>query len=45
VKELADGHRAQLFNDLRATSIRLGLLINFGSHPMVELEHIVVSYC
>jgi GxxExxY protein len=42
VKELADDHRAQVYNYLRATGYRLGLLVNFGHHPGVEYERIVI---
>lgn len=42
VKELCDRHRAQTFNYLRATSMRLGLLVNFGSHPQVTIERMIV---
>jgi len=42
VTQLADEHRAQVFNYLRATGMRLGLLINFGSYPKVEDERIVL---
>ena len=42
VTELADVHRAQVHNYLRATKFRLGILINFGSHPKVEYERIVL---
>jgi GxxExxY protein len=42
VSALADEHRAQLHNYLRATSMRLGLLVNFGHHPKVEYERIVI---
>jgi len=41
VKALADEHRAQIFNYLKATQRRLGLLINFGGHPKLEYERIV----
>ncbi len=40
VKELADEHRAQLFNYLRATGYKLGLLVNFGHHPQLQIERI-----
>lgn len=36
VKELEDVHRAQILNYLKATGIRLGVLVNFGEkiiHP------------
>ncbi|MFI5457944.1 MAG: GxxExxY protein [Isosphaerales bacterium] len=41
VTELADVHRAQLHNYLKATGHRLGLLVNFGHYPKVEWERIV----
>jgi GxxExxY protein len=41
VKELADEHRAQLHNYLKATGMKLGLLVNFGYYPKVEYERIV----
>jgi len=41
VSKLADEHRAQLHNYLKATGMRLGLLINFGHFPQLELERIV----
>ena len=42
VKALADEHRAQVHNYLKATGFRLGLLINFGHYPKVEYERIVL---
>src|SRR5262249_23518478 len=33
VSELADEHRAQVHNYLKATGHRLGMLVNFGHHP------------
>jgi GxxExxY protein len=41
VQELADIHRAQLHNYLKAAQCTLGLLVNFGHHPKVEYERIV----
>ena len=41
-KEIADEHRAQLLNYLKATGYRLGLLINFGHHPGLEWERLVL---
>jgi GxxExxY protein len=38
VSELAPQHEAQLINYLRATGMKLGFLINFGSHPSVQIE-------
>jgi GxxExxY protein len=40
VKELSDGHRAQLHNYLTATGHRLGLLVNFGHYPQIQIERI-----
>ena len=42
VRELADEHRAQVYNHLKATGHRLGLLINFCHHPKVEYERIAL---
>jgi GxxExxY protein len=39
---LVDEHRAQILNYLNATGCRLGLLVNFGHHPKLEWERIVV---
>nr|WP_041350794.1 GxxExxY protein [Nitrosococcus watsonii] len=42
VKCIAGEHRAQLHNYLKATGMRLGLLVNFGHYPKVEIERIVM---
>jgi len=41
VKELTDEHRAQVQNYLKATGFALGLLVNFGHYPKLEIERIV----
>jgi len=41
VSKLADEHQAQVHNYLKATGLRVGLLINFGHHPLIEHERIV----
>jgi GxxExxY protein len=42
VRELVPEHKAQVLNYLKATGLRLGLLVNFGSHPQVEIERLVL---
>jgi GxxExxY protein len=42
VSGLTDEHRAQVHNYLRATGLRLALLANFGHHPKLEYERIIL---
>ena len=41
VKELTEEHRAQVQNYLKSTGLKLGLLVNFGHFPKIEVERIV----
>jgi len=42
--ELTDEHRAQVLNYLKATGLKLGLLINFGHYPKAQVERIVSGH-
>lgn len=35
---ISSAHRAQTLNYLKATGLRLGLLVNFGTHPKAQIE-------
>jgi len=43
VTELTGEHRAQVQNYLKATKLKLGLLVNFGHYPKAEIERIVAE--
>jgi len=40
VSNITDGHRAQVQNYLKATDYKLGLIVNFGHYPKVQIERI-----
>jgi GxxExxY protein len=41
-KEITNEHRAQVFNYLKATRLRLALLVNFGHYPKATVERIII---
>ena len=43
VRVIAPEHRAQVINYLRATGMKLGLLVNFGATPKVQIERFALS--
>ncbi|MBU4443857.1 GxxExxY protein [bacterium] len=43
VKELCDNHRAQIINYLKATKMKLGLLVNFGETSL-KYERFINNY-
>lgn len=42
VKQLLPEHQAQLHNYLKATGMRLGLLVNFSHYPNADIQRIVL---
>ncbi len=42
LSKLVNEHRSQTLNYLNANKFRLALLINFGHHPKLEYERIVL---
>jgi GxxExxY protein len=44
VKEIDDIHRAQILNYLIATGCKVGFIVNFNSHPKVNIERYVNGF-
>ncbi|MBU1044441.1 MAG: GxxExxY protein [Candidatus Omnitrophica bacterium] len=42
VSKFREEHKAQIFNYLKASGKRLGFLINFGNHPKIEYQRVIV---
>ena len=42
IKALAPQHEAQAMNYLKATGMKLALLVNFGSHPKATIKRIAL---
>lgn len=42
VRDITPQHKAQLLNYLKATGLKLGLLVNFGAHPKATVKRFVL---
>ena len=42
VEKLTTEHLAQVFNYLKATGLKLGIIVNFGHYPDLEYKRIVI---
>lgn len=42
VKDIASKHQAQVINYLKASKLPLGMIVNFGHYPNVEIKRIII---
>jgi len=42
VKKLLPDHKAQVLNYLKATNMKIGILVNFGTYPKAEVIRLVL---
>ncbi|MFZ2724954.1 MAG: GxxExxY protein [Methylococcaceae bacterium] len=42
ISSITGTHQAQVLNYLKASKMRLGLLVNFGSHPKATIQRIIL---